>query len=117
MVSDLNILVLKWSKITDFALQNMLEATLPDGLETSGQMAYCLFWHISRSFCVLDDLCRFSINLGFWVSLVNPTQVLVLLSKLVERCFVSRMWDFKITLLINKLWKCKVKYWQKSGFC
>ena len=25
----------------DFALQNMLETTLPDGLETSGQRAYC----------------------------------------------------------------------------
>ena len=49
MVSDLNILVWKWSKIAthlflfffaDFALQNMAETTLPDGLETSGQWAY-----------------------------------------------------------------------------
>ena len=48
MVSDLNILVWKWSKIvkqkdfffTDFALQNMVETTLPDGLETSGKRAY-----------------------------------------------------------------------------
>ena len=46
MVSDLNILVWKWSKIAaqkkevffaDFALQNVVETTLPDGLETSGQ--------------------------------------------------------------------------------
>ena len=28
----------------DFALQNMVETTLPDGLETSGQRAYRLFW-------------------------------------------------------------------------
>ena len=43
-------LVWKWSKITaqkklfffaDFALQNMVETTLPDGLETSGRRAYC----------------------------------------------------------------------------
>ena len=36
----------------DFALQNMLETTLPDGLETSGRRAYRLFWHISRRFWV-----------------------------------------------------------------
>ena len=50
MVSDLNIFVWKWSKIAkqvifsflaDFALQNKVETTLPDGLETSGQRAYC----------------------------------------------------------------------------
>ena len=52
MVSDLNILVWKWSKIAkqkkmflpfflaDFALQNMVETMLPDGLETSGRRAY-----------------------------------------------------------------------------
>ena len=27
----------------DFALQNMVETTLPDGLETSGRRAYCKF--------------------------------------------------------------------------
>ena len=40
----------KWSKIAkqkkmfflaDFGLQNMVETTLPDGLETSGRRAYC----------------------------------------------------------------------------
>ena len=36
----------------DFSLQNMVETTLPDGLETSGQRVYCLFWHISRRFWV-----------------------------------------------------------------
>ena len=53
MVSDFNILVWKWSKIAAkrrsffvvayFALQNMVETTLSDGLETSGRRAYCLF--------------------------------------------------------------------------
>ena len=41
-------LVWKWSEIAnkkkaflaDFALQNMVETTLPDGLETSGQRVY-----------------------------------------------------------------------------
>ena len=46
MVSDLHIFVWKWSKIAKqnnffvvayFALQNMVETTLPNGLETSGQ--------------------------------------------------------------------------------
>ena len=46
------------------------------------------------SFCVLDDFFRFSKNLGFWVFLVHPTVVSVLLSASVERCFVSRMRDF-----------------------
>ena len=31
----------------DFALQNMVETTLHDGLETSGRRAYRKFWHIS----------------------------------------------------------------------
>ena len=42
----------------------------------------------------MDDFFRFSKKLGFWVFLVHPTVVLVLLSALVERCFVSRMRDF-----------------------
>ena len=40
--------------LADFALQNMVETTLPDGLETSGRRAYRKFWHISR-------------QLSFWV--------------------------------------------------
>ena len=49
MVLDWKVLVWKWSKIVapkkvcflaDFALQNMVETTLPDGLETSGQRPY-----------------------------------------------------------------------------
>ena len=41
-VSELKIFVGKWSKIAaaDFALQNMVETTLPDGLETSGRRVY-----------------------------------------------------------------------------
>ena len=55
MVSHLNIYVWKWSKIAakkkviffaDFALQNMMETMLPDGLETSGRRAYHKFWYI-----------------------------------------------------------------------
>ena len=72
----------------DFALQNMVETTLPDGLETSGQ-----------SFCVFEDFFRFSKFFGFWVFLVHPTVVSVLLSASVERCFVSRMRDFLSPLL------------------
>ena len=49
VVSYLNIFVWKWSKIAaqkkvfffaDLALQNMVENTLPDGLETSGRRVY-----------------------------------------------------------------------------
>ena len=47
------------------------------------------------SFCVLDDFFRFSKKFGFWVFLVHPTVVSVLLSASVERCFVSRMRDFQ----------------------
>ena len=48
VASHLNIFVWKWSKVAsqkkvyffaDFALQNMVETRLPDGLETSGQRA------------------------------------------------------------------------------
>ena len=53
----------------DFALQNMVETTLTDGL------------------------------LGFWVFLVHPPMASVLLSPSVERCFVSRMRDFSSIFL------------------
>ena len=49
VVSELNIVVEMWSKIpaqnkffcADFALQIMVETTLPDVLETSGRRVYC----------------------------------------------------------------------------
>ena len=37
----------KFFFLSDFALQNIVETTLPAGLETSGRRAYRLFWHIS----------------------------------------------------------------------
>ena len=46
------------------------------------------------SFCVLDDFFRDSNKLGFWVFLIHPTVVSVLLSASVERFGVSRMLDF-----------------------
>ena len=46
-------------------------------------------------FYILDDFFCFSKKLGFWVFSVHPTVVSVLLSTSVERCFVSRMRDFK----------------------
>ena len=46
------------------------------------------------SFCVFGDFFRFSKEMGFGVFLVHPSMALVLLSKSVERCFVSRMRDF-----------------------
>ena len=51
--------VWKWSKIAkqkkivllaDFVCQNLVETTLPDELETSGQRVYRYVWHISRRF-------------------------------------------------------------------
>ena len=45
----------------DFALQIMVETTLPDGLETSGQRAYRKFWHISRRFWVFAFCSIFSV--------------------------------------------------------
>ena len=48
----------------------------------------------------MDDFLRFSKNLGFWVFLVHPTEVSVLLSASVERCFVSRMRDFFSSVLL-----------------
>ena len=62
MVKHLNIFVWKWSKIAakkkvffaDFALQNMVETKLPDGLETSGQRAIANF---GISLDVFEFLC------------------------------------------------------------
>ena len=47
------------------------------------------------SFCSLDEFFRLK-KIGFMVFLVHPTVVLLLLSALVERCFVSRTLDFWI---------------------
>ena len=49
----------------------------------------------------MDDFFRFSKNSGFWVFLVHPTVVSVLLSASVERCFVSRMRVFFFNLKIG----------------
>ena len=66
----------KWSKIAkqknsfflaDFAFQNMVETTPPDGLETSGRRAYRLFWHISRCFWVSAFAMIFSVFQTIWV--------------------------------------------------
>ena len=51
----------KFVFLVDFALQNMVETTLPNGLETSGQRAYRKFWHISRRFWVFAFLVSFSV--------------------------------------------------------
>ena len=47
----------------------------------------------------MDDFFRFSKKSGFWVFLVHPSVVSVLLSASVERCSVSRMRDFDVNLL------------------
>ena len=64
VVSGLKIFVWKWSKI---ALQNMVETTLPDELETSGRRAYRKFWHISRRFWVFVFWMNFSVFQKNWV--------------------------------------------------
>ena len=53
----------------DFTLQNMLETTLLDGLETSLILAYLQTF---LSFCVLDNFFRFSKKLGFLCILGLP---------------------------------------------
>ena len=44
-------------------------------------------------FVLYDYFCVFQ-KVGFWLFLVHPSVVLVLLSASFERCFVSRMRDF-----------------------
>ena len=57
----------KFFLCADFALQNMLETTLPSGLETSGRRVYRLFWHISWSFGFFAFLVIFSVFQKNWV--------------------------------------------------
>ena len=80
----------------DFALQNMVETTLPDGWETSGWRVCRLYWHISRCFWFFPFwiIFLFLIFFGFYVFLVHPTVVSVLLSASVEKFDVSCMRDF-----------------------
>ena len=76
----------------------MVETTLDNELETSGQRVYCSF---GISLDVIEFF-RFGLFFsfffcfffGFGVFLVHPTVVLVLLSALVKRFDVSRMRDF-----------------------
>ena len=89
----------------DFALQNMVEITHPDGLETSGQRLY-------RKFLLSLDVFDF-LHFGYFflffkknwfLGIVGPPYCgAVLLSALVERCFVSHMRDFSICHLPNSL--------------
>ena len=51
----------------DFAFQNMVETTLPDGLETSGQRVYRKFGHISKCFWVFPFWITFSVYIYFLV--------------------------------------------------
>ena len=58
--------------LADFALQNMVETTLPDGLETSGRRVYRSYWHISRHFWVfaflmICSLFQKNLVFGYWV--------------------------------------------------
>ena len=55
------------------------------------------FWSTRRRFCicVFGDFFSFFKKIGvLWVFLVHPPMASVLLSALVEICFVSRMRDF-----------------------
>ena len=60
---------------------------------------------------------RFSKNSVFWVFLVHPTVVSVLLSTSVEGCFVSGMRDFSLLLFLREGSKknSKCKLFQKGG--
>ena len=93
MGSDLNIFVWKWSKIAK-QKKYFLWLNLPYK-RLKGVSLTLAYFKTFLSFYILDDFFRFSKNLGFWVFLVHPTVVLVLLSASVERCFVSRMRDLK----------------------
>ena len=42
--------------------------------------------------------------MGFWVFLIHPTVVSVILSASIERCFVSRMQDFYIIVFKLCFW-------------
>ena len=55
--------------------QNIVENTLPDGIETYGQRAYCLFCHISRHFWFFAFwwFCLFFKNIGFLGILGPPS--------------------------------------------
>ena len=61
----------KFVFLADYAVQNMLKTTLPDGWDTSGRRVYRLFWHISRRFWVFAFWMIFSLfkkKLVFWYS-------------------------------------------------
>ena len=107
MVSELNIFAGMWSKIAaqkkvffaDFALQNMVEISLPDGLKTSGRRVANFgisldIFEFFRFGLFFPFLSLFFLFFGFCVFLVHPTVASVLLSASVERFDVSRMWDF-----------------------
>ena len=62
----------------DFALQNLVETTLSDGLEASGRRRianFGIFLDFLR-FCVFGHFFRFSKKSGFGVFLVHPETML-----------------------------------------
>ena len=106
----------------DFALQNMVETTLPDGLETSGWRAYRLFWHISRRFWVFAFwmiVFRFSIKSGFWLFFVQQNMVETMLSGGLETSGQRRIANFVIFLDVFeflRFWWYFFRFSKKSGF-
>jgi hypothetical protein len=86
--------IFRFSKILGFGVFLVHpETTLPNGLETSGQRAYRLFWHISRSFRVFAFWMIFSNFqknrvLGYSWSTLGAT------IRIGQEMLVSRMRDF-----------------------
>ena len=71
-----------------------LETTLPMNKRSlvEGRITnFGIFLDVFLSFCVVDDVFRFSKKMCFGVLFVHPTVVLMLLSASFERCFVSLM--------------------------
>ena len=98
MVSHLNIFVWKWSKIAAVILPYktcweprfpMDERPLVEGYMANFGISLDIF-----EFFRFGLFFPFKKKLGFWVFLVHPTVVSVLLSASVERFDVSRMRDF-----------------------
>ena len=115
MVSDLKIFVWKWSNITVQKKEKFFLLFLPYKTcwkpcfpmdERPLVKGYIANFGISLDifeFLRFGWFFAFKKKEGFWVFLVHPTVVLMLLSASVERCIVSHMRDFCMVYLFSQV--------------
>ena len=97
------IFVYYWSCVCAIA-----ENPIPGGLETSGQRAYRIYWHVLRYFCVFVFLMFFCVLNFFWFLWSLQTSLVCLLGELAGRGSVA------MSVSVSDKWKVTGDMWHAT---